>query len=72
MYPVDFISPFSAKDEQLKARDDSLQWMTALDEFIRTAPDLGARSLASASAILLTPLFFMNIKPIFVLLLLLI
>ncbi|USY27462.1 D-alanyl-D-alanine carboxypeptidase/D-alanyl-D-alanine endopeptidase [Bacillus safensis] len=32
--------PFSAKDEQLKARDDSLQWMTALDEFIRTAPDL--------------------------------
>ncbi|MEK4504622.1 D-alanyl-D-alanine carboxypeptidase/D-alanyl-D-alanine endopeptidase [Bacillus sp. FSL K6-2431] len=32
--------PFSAKDDQLTARDDSLPWVTALDEFIRTAPDL--------------------------------
>nr|MDF9458883.1 D-alanyl-D-alanine carboxypeptidase [Bacillus pumilus] len=32
--------PFSAKDDQLTARNDSLPWMTALDEFIRTAPDL--------------------------------
>lgn len=32
--------PFSAKDDQLTARDDSLPWVTALDEFIRTVPDL--------------------------------
>nr|WP_249407433.1 D-alanyl-D-alanine carboxypeptidase/D-alanyl-D-alanine-endopeptidase [Bacillus pumilus] len=32
--------PFSAKDDQLTARNGSLSWMTTLDEFIRTAPDL--------------------------------
>lgn len=32
--------PFSAKDDQLTARDDSLPWVTALDEFIRTVSDL--------------------------------
>lgn len=32
--------PFSVKDEQLTAHDDQSKWITSLDEFIRTAPDL--------------------------------
>lgn len=32
--------PFSMKDEQLSARDDQTEWITALDELIRTSPDL--------------------------------
>ena len=40
MYFVDVISPFSVKDEQLTAHDDQSKWITSLDEFIRTAPDL--------------------------------
>ena len=32
--------PFSVKDEPLTARDDQSKWITALDEFIRTAPDI--------------------------------
>ncbi|MFJ5963174.1 D-alanyl-D-alanine carboxypeptidase/D-alanyl-D-alanine-endopeptidase [Bacillus sp. NPDC093026] len=32
--------PFSMKDEQLTARTDQTEWMTALDKLIRTSPDL--------------------------------
>ncbi|WP_412856909.1 D-alanyl-D-alanine carboxypeptidase/D-alanyl-D-alanine-endopeptidase [Bacillus sp. 179-C3.3 HS] len=32
--------PFSMKDEQLTAYDKQTEWITALDELIRTAPDL--------------------------------
>ncbi|MDM5298345.1 D-alanyl-D-alanine carboxypeptidase/D-alanyl-D-alanine-endopeptidase [Bacillus pumilus] len=32
--------PYSMKEEQLTALDDPTEWITKLDEFIRTAPDL--------------------------------